>query len=97
MSQVAVTALLTTKPGQGAKLEALLPALVAATRAEQGCLSYTPHRTDQADRYCFLEQWQSREHLDRHLATDHLAAFRSATAEILEQADVTVWRAVDPF
>ncbi|BBD08996.1 putative quinol monooxygenase [Desulfovibrio ferrophilus] len=96
MPQIAVTALLTVKPGQGATLETILAPLVAATRAEQGCLSYIPHRTAEADRYCILEQWESQEHLDRHLATAHIAAFRDASAAIMESADVTVWTAFDP-
>ncbi|MBU1003663.1 MAG: antibiotic biosynthesis monooxygenase [Proteobacteria bacterium] len=96
MSQVAVTALLTITPGLEAEFEALLAPLVTATRAEQGCLRYEPHRTEEIGRYCILEQWQSQEHLDRHLDSEHIATFRQASAKSLGAAEITVWRAFDP-
>lgn len=95
MAHVSVTAIFTAKPGQGAALEALFAPLAAATRAEDGCIHYDPHRTDTADRYCIIERWASQDHLDRHSATAHLAGFREASADLVESVDVTVWQPLD--
>jgi quinol monooxygenase YgiN len=54
-------------------------AVIDAARREPGCLLYDLHASvTDPDRLVCLEQWDSREALDRHLATAHLAAFGEA-------------------
>lgn len=97
MAAVAVIARLTARPGMLPEVLAALPPLVAATRAEEGCLSYVPHVSpERPDEMCFIEKWSSRAALDKHLATEHIGAFRDTTGPLLAQSDVTVWEIHEP-
>lgn len=57
--------------------------MVEASRREAGCLSYS-YAEDLFDPGLIhvSEQWASREALDRHFASDHLARWRAAWAEL---------------
>lgn len=53
--------------------------VAAASRAEAGCLGYRLFQaTDDEDAFVFVEEWESREALDAHFATDHIARFMRA-------------------
>ncbi|GAB1340630.1 putative quinol monooxygenase [Streptomyces sp. E-15] len=63
-------------PGKERELRDALPALVAATRQEDGCLTYVPHQgLDDPGLLVMHEVWQSEEHLRAHSASDHLRRF----------------------
>jgi len=57
--------------------------MVSASRAEDGCISYAFSR-DLLDPNLIhvAERWQSREHLAAHAATNHMATWRAAAAEL---------------
>jgi quinol monooxygenase YgiN len=78
MPEVIVVATLHALPGKEAEVEALLRSVIAPTHAEDGCVTYALHR-DQKDptRFAYIERWESRAHLDVHLAAAHLAEFRA--------------------
>jgi quinol monooxygenase YgiN len=64
------------------KLEALrvhMAAMIAATRAEDGCIDYT-YALDVADEGLIrvFEIWRDRAALDAHFKTAHMAAWRAA-------------------
>ena len=61
-------------------LKAELEKLIAATRAEQGCLQYDLHQgnSDPA-RFMFYENWTSRALWQTHMGAPHLAAYLAAT------------------
>lgn len=86
-----VTARITTTPGAA---DALLPAaaeMVAATRTEDGCLSYELlASTDAPDTYVMLEQWRDRAALDAHMVSSAMAAFGAAAGAHLTGVDITV-------
>ncbi|SKA77821.1 Quinol monooxygenase YgiN [Caloramator quimbayensis] len=46
--------------------------LVELTRKEEGCIRYELYQ-DEKDRsiLCMIEEWESREALDRHLNSEH--------------------------
>ncbi|MBD2480652.1 putative quinol monooxygenase [Planktothrix sp. FACHB-1365] len=54
-------------------LKAVLLALVEPTRQESGCLQYDllQNQQDLTD-FTFVEQWETLEHLQNHLASVHL-------------------------
>ena len=57
--------------------------LTAETLQEDGCLFYEFWADlDGSGRFSVLEAWETEEHLDAHLRTPHLAAFRAKRAEI---------------
>ncbi len=56
------------------------------TRREAGNGDYTFYAGIDDDRTFFLfEQWESREALDAHLKAPHLAEFRAALKDLLEE------------
>ena len=58
--------------------------LVAATRAEDGCISYEvlQNPEDPLD-ITFVEEWASNEVLDAHFATEHFGAVGARVGELL--------------
>lgn len=53
-----------------------LTSLVTATRQEQGCLTYEPHRGEDDPRlFVMYEVWGSEAHLEAHRQSPHLRHF----------------------
>lgn len=80
-----VVATMRAKPGKEEELREVLEALIAPTRAEDGCHTYALHRgaVDPAV-FIFYENWDSQAHLDAHLATQHLQAALPRIPELLD-------------
>ncbi|ARC56192.1 Putative monooxygenase [Frondihabitans sp. 762G35] len=87
MSDLDVVAVITAKPGQEETVRAALEALVAPTRAEEGCLAYSLS-VSQADPTVFVtvERWRSQADLDAHVDSPHLKAALVAAGEALAVA-----------
>ena len=92
---ITVVAIMKAKPGKEDDLRRVLLTLIEPTRAEEGCSQYDlhVHATDPS-RFVFYENWTSRELLDRHLASPHLAAAIGTAADwVAEPPSVeTYWR-----
>ena len=58
--------------------------VLAETRKEAGCISYT-FSPDFADPGLFhlFEEWESREHLSAHFDAPHIAAYRKRQPEFI--------------
>ncbi|MDH6265707.1 quinol monooxygenase YgiN [Rhizobium sp. SG_E_25_P2] len=94
-----VIAVLETEPSETARVIAAADPLISATQAEAGCISYELHAdVRQPNRLVFVETWESRDHLEDHFKTPHIAAFGAAISgavlkqrlEIVDAADVEV-------
>ncbi|MET9297068.1 putative quinol monooxygenase [Streptomyces sp. NPDC003077] len=73
---IVLIARMKARPGKARELKDALPALVAATRREDGCLTYLPHHgLDDPGLLVMHEVWQSEEHLRAHSVSAHLRAF----------------------
>lgn len=68
-----VVARVVALPDQVEALKAVLQALVEPTRQEIGCLKYDllQNQGNLTD-FTFVEEWESLEHLQTHLASAHL-------------------------
>lgn len=56
-----------------------LAALVLPTLEEEGCIEYSFHVVnDDPGLFYFVEQWQTAEHLERHLSSPHIRRARTA-------------------
>ncbi len=81
-----VVAEIVARRGKEDELKRQLLALIVPTRKEEGCIQYDLHQsTDEPGRFVFYENWTSRELLDRHLNSPHLAAFDAAAGELLAE------------
>lgn len=97
MSEIVVVGAFTARPGQEAAAAELFEGLVAPTHAEDGCVLYALNRgADDPARLTFVERWASREALDAHLASDHIAAALARADELFVGGggDITIFEAV---
>ncbi|HIV73086.1 MAG TPA: antibiotic biosynthesis monooxygenase [Candidatus Aquabacterium excrementipullorum] len=83
---VGIVATLKVKQGQQALFEEVANQLVAASRAEPGCLEYTLWRTDDSTVYVFVERYQSPEAIEAHKKSDHYRQLGRQLAPFLETA-----------
>jgi quinol monooxygenase YgiN len=96
MPEVIVVGAFTANPGKEEETLEALNALVEPTHGEEGCILYALHRgTDDPARFAFIERWESRERLDAHLTTPHVAAVLERADELWgENGDITVYEAI---
>lgn len=72
-------AILQGKPEKRDDLLATLREFVKPTRAEEGCVEYHLHVSDDdPNKFIFYENWRSKPDLDVHLETRLLTAFSTA-------------------
>jgi len=65
-------------------------AVAAASRTETGCISYRLYEdTELENEFVFVEEWESKQALERHFATSHIAEFMQAIpAAVVAPPDV---------
>lgn len=82
MPNLDVVAIITAKPGSGAIVEDALRALVGPSRNDRGCISYDLYASESAPgTFVTVERWQSKEDLDAHMASSHLAEAITAAGD----------------
>jgi quinol monooxygenase YgiN len=82
--KVDVVAHLHAKPGKEEALRQVLESFVAPTRQEEGCIRYDLFvDLDQPSRFTFIEEWSSREALERHGQSAHILAGRQHFPDLL--------------
>ena len=68
-----VVAVITAKPGSEDAVRAAMQGLVAPTRDEAGCLSYTLSESSTAPgTFITIEEWSDPSDLDKHMETEHI-------------------------
>lgn len=86
-----VLATMKTQPGKAAALIAGAAPCIAATRAEEGCISYDyVQDTSDPDTVIVVERWTSRETLEAHLHTPHLATWRIERKPLVASSKVEI-------
>jgi len=87
-NMISIVAKFTVKTGNEEKFLALTEKLVAASRAEAGCVGYSLNKhVEKENTYCMLEQWKDQAAVDAHNASSH---FTSIIPQIVELAGVEV-------
>jgi quinol monooxygenase YgiN len=94
MSEIVVVGAFKANPGKEQEGLEAFQALVEP-HAEQGCILYALHQgVDDPARLTFIERWASREDLDKHLESEHVAAVLARVEELFgDSADITVFEA----
>ncbi|HKV74870.1 MAG TPA: putative quinol monooxygenase [Gemmatimonadales bacterium] len=89
-----LTAYIEVLPGDRAPILAALSAVIAATRAEDGCEEYGCYEdTQRSGRFVFVERWRDQAALDRHLMTPHMADWMRVAGPKLTAANGFVYQA----
>ena len=96
MPEIVVVGSLYAKPGKEDAMREVLDGLVAPTHAEDGCILYALHQgVDDPSRFAYVERWSSKEHLEAHLASAHIAAALERGDELFAQPpDIVIYDAL---
>lgn len=87
MSDLVVVAVITAKDGGESAVRDALAALVAPTRAEDGCVDYQLFESQTAPgTFITIERWHGQADLDAHMQTPHIAATFAAAGDSLAGA-----------
>lgn len=79
-----VVAIAETSADRAEELKSICLGLIESTRKEEGCIAYELYQDiTNPGKFTFIENWQSKEHLDVHLKTPHLVAAAAAFGKIL--------------
>ena len=82
---IVVFAHVRAKAGREEEFSGVLRTLIAASRADEGCLQYDAHQaTENPCAFAFYERWATKEALDAHLLTPHVAAAFAVIPELAE-------------
>ena len=89
---IGVAAHITAKKGHERDLETVLLGLIEPTRAELGCILYELYRDEKEPaRFTFLEKWESKAALDKHMASAHFQeAGKKMEAFLGEAPDIRI-------
>jgi quinol monooxygenase YgiN len=93
---VTVVATFEARPGKEAALKHALLSLLAPTRKESGCLNYDLHQSpDSPAKFLFHENWTSKELLDAHLKSPHIAALLPRVDELcVAPPEIKIWEKI---
>lgn len=74
------------KEGDEAKMKELLSAMVAPSKAENGCLLYDIYQYEENPRkFMAVETWENEKALDGHKASEHYAIYKSSYEPFCEK------------
>jgi len=82
--KLSLVAFLYAKPGKEEELGARLQALVDISRAEEGCINYDVHQSEQDPTvFVMYENWTDRSELDKHFEMPYMKEMVVALPELL--------------
>ena len=89
MSQLTIVANIHVKPEHVEQVKAELLKLIPITRAEEGCIQYDLHQSnDKPAHFMFFENWSSRALWQTHMNAPHLSAYMAATEGLVAEFTV---------
>ncbi len=93
---ITVVATFEARPGKEAELKQALLGLLAPTRKEAGCINYDLHVSSESPaKFLFHENWESKEMLDAHLKSPHIAALLPRVDELcVAFPEIKVWEKI---
>jgi len=87
--KLVVIAIITAKEGYQENINNGLAELIEPTLKEAGCINYDLHTDNENPLiFAFHETWESEDHLDRHLESDHIKAFQSTSTDWIESVQM---------
>jgi quinol monooxygenase YgiN len=81
---IVLAAKITAKAERRGELTALAASMLAPSRAENGCISYTFYAQQPGDdEFLFFEEWADQAALDAHFQTPHFLNFMQKVPELI--------------
>ena len=88
---IAVLAHVTARPETRDEVAAVLRSLAAPSRTHDGCVLYCVNKDPDDDcHFVFYEQWESRAHLDSHLARPDFASLTASFDVLAPEIDMRI-------
>ncbi len=85
MSKLTIIATIVSKEDKTELVKAEMIKLIDKTRVEDGCINYDLHQDNSNPaHFVFHENWESEAHLEKHLASQHIADYMAATEGCIE-------------
>ena len=85
MANLPVVALITAKSGSEAIVEGALKDLAAASKGDQGCVSYDLFASESTPgAFVTIEMWESQADLDAHMASPAIATMITVAGDHLD-------------
>ncbi len=93
---ITVVATFEARPGKEAALKKALLGLLAPTRKEAGCINYDLHVSQESPaKFLFHENWTSKELLDAHLKSPHIAALLPRVDDLcVAPPEIKIWEKI---
>ena len=93
---ITVVATFEARPGKEAELKKALLSLPGPTRKEAGCMNYDLHiLPENPAKFLFYENWTSKELLDAHLKSPHIAALLPRVDELcMAPPEIKLWEKI---
>ena len=91
---IRVVARIVALPDQIEAVKSILLGLIEPTRQEEGCIVYElfQNQQDSTD-FTFVEEWESQELLDTHLASAHIAeAVSQLNGLLADEPDIRTYK-----
>lgn len=86
MSKLTLIAKILAKAEKRELVRGELVKLIVPTRAEEGCINYDLHQDNKnPNLFIFHENWESKELLEKHLASTHIAEYMKSTEGCVEE------------
>ncbi len=84
MTPLTIVAKIKAKSGAESRVREALMQLISPTLAEAGCLNYDLHRSiEDPTLFLFYENWESKSLWQKHIASEHIKAFRKDTENLI--------------
>jgi len=82
--------------GKSAEVRRELLSLVEPSRKDAGCIQHDLHQsTENSALFLFVEKWESKGHLDRHLSKPDLQAVLARVGQLVaESPTITLWEKI---
>ncbi len=81
---ILVIAQASVRPDRADDVARMLAQVAETSRTEDGCVDYRSLRDlEDGTRFSSIEQWESRGHLDTHMATPHVGELMAALPDLV--------------
>ncbi len=92
--KLTVIAIFQARPGKEEELRTALIKLIAPTLREHGCFNYDLHEAkNEAGKFLFYENWESKEDLNLHLGSVHVKELLQKVDELCTlPPEITFWK-----
>lgn len=93
--ELKIIAVMKVKPESIDALKPIFQAVVTGSQEEEGCISYNLYQDiNDPAKFVMVEEWKSQAAIDFHNNTEHFKTFKAASADMIENMEVSIIKLV---